>query len=75
MKKLIVSKPPLEEQKAIVNIVDTLMAECDALERNIKQQDTLIEDLMASCLHEMENKNSSNQPKELRMVAESGEKY
>ena len=67
--------PPLEEQKAIVKIVDALMAECDALERNIEQRDTLIEDLMASCLYEMENKTSSNQAEELGMVEESGEKY
>ena len=71
----IIGLPPLEEQKAIVNIVDALMAECDALERNIEQRDTLLEDLMASCLQEMENKKTIDQAEELRMVAESGEKY
>jgi len=51
MRKIITPLPPLEEQKAIVQIVDELMAYCDTLERELEQRDVLIEDLMASCLH------------------------
>lgn len=69
----IVTLPPLEEQKAIVKIVDELMAYCDGLERDIEQRDSLLEDLMASCLVEMENDASADE--ELGMVAESGDEY
>jgi len=42
--------PPLEEQKAIVKLVDELMVYCDGLERDVEQRDKYLEDLMASCL-------------------------
>ena len=52
-----------------------LMAECDSLEREIKQRDALIEDLMASCLVEMENGASGDEIEELGMVAENKGNY
>lgn len=42
--------PPLEEQKAIVAKVNSLMALCDQLEQEIEQNTNNIEDLMGSCL-------------------------
>ena len=66
----VVSLPPLEEQKAIVELVDELMAYCDGLEREVEQRDNLLEDLMASCLVEMESDSAKSDVEELGMVAE-----
>lgn len=53
LNKIIVSIPPLEEQKAIVEKVTSLMALCDQLEKQITQNDTQVQDLMRSCLREV----------------------
>lgn len=45
--------PSIEEQKAIVNQVNTLMALCDSLEEHIENSQTQIEQLMQSCLREV----------------------
>jgi type I restriction enzyme S subunit len=45
--------PPLEEQKAIVEKVNSLMALCDELELQIETSQTQIEQLMQSCLQEV----------------------
>lgn len=44
---------PLEEQKAIVEQVNNLMALCDSLEEHIENSQTQIEQLMQSCLKEV----------------------
>ena len=49
--------PPLEEQKAIVSKVNSLMALCDELEQEIVQNTKQVEDLMQSCLREVINPN------------------
>lgn len=51
--QLIFPLPPLEEQKAIVKQVNTLMALCDSLEEQIENSQTQIEQLMQSCLKEV----------------------
>ncbi len=43
------SLPPLEEQKAIVAKVNSLMALCDQLEQEVEQNAKQVEDLMQSC--------------------------
>ena len=48
----IIHIPPLEEQKAIVEKVDSLIALCDELEEKIINSETQIELLMKSCLKE-----------------------
>jgi len=48
-----ISIPPLEEQKAIVDKVNSLMSLCDELERQIDNSQTQIEQLMQSCLSEV----------------------
>jgi type I restriction enzyme, S subunit len=45
--------PPLEEQKAIVEKVNSLMSLCDELELQIDNSQTEIEQLMQSCLKEV----------------------
>lgn len=50
---LIISIPPIEEQKAIVEKVNSLMALCDELEQQIETSQTQIEQLMQSCLKEV----------------------
>lgn len=50
---LIVSLPPIEEQKAIVQKVNALMALCDRLEKEIETQKTTQEEWMQSCLREV----------------------
>lgn len=47
------SLPPLEEQKAIVEKVNSLMALCDELEQQIHSSQIQIEQLMQSCLKEV----------------------
>jgi type I restriction enzyme S subunit len=53
IKELIFPLPPLEEQKAIVEKVNTLMALCDALEKEVKQSQEQSEKLMQSVLREV----------------------
>lgn len=45
--------PPKEEQEAIVEKVNSLMALCDKLEQQIENSQTQIEQLMQSCLKEV----------------------
>lgn len=45
--------PPLQEQHAIVTTVNTLMALCDALEQELGQQESRVEELMRSCVREV----------------------
>ena len=49
----IITIPPLEEQKVIVEKVNSLMALCDELEQQIETSQTQIEQLMQSCLKEV----------------------
>jgi type I restriction enzyme S subunit len=44
--------PPLEEQKAIVEKVNTLMSLCDSLEKEVQQSQEHSAQLMQSCLRE-----------------------
>ena len=44
---------PLDEQKVIVEKVNSLMALCDELEQQIETSQTQIEQLMQSCLKEV----------------------
>ena len=74
-KMIMIPIPPLEEQKAIVELVDELMAYCDGLEREVEQRDNLLEDLMASCLVEMEGDSAKSDVEELGMVAEDSKTY
>jgi type I restriction enzyme, S subunit len=53
LKETVVPIPPLEEQKAIVEKVNSLMALCDELEQQIDNSQTQIEQLMQSCLKEV----------------------
>jgi len=45
--------PPLDEVKAIVEMVNTLMALCDQLEQAIEEGEVQIQQLMQSCLREV----------------------
>jgi type I restriction enzyme S subunit len=45
--------PPFEEQKAIVQKVNSLMGLCDRLEQEVQQIQEHIEMLMQSCLREV----------------------
>jgi len=51
-KMIMLPLPPIEEQKAIVEKVNALMALCDTLEQEITKTDTQVQDLMKSCLRE-----------------------
>ena len=45
--------PPTKEQQAIVTTVNILMALCDALEQELGQQESRVEELMRSCVREV----------------------
>jgi|GEM_PF-664781 len=49
---IVIGFPPLEEQKAIVEKVNSLMALCDELEQQIETSNIQIEQLMQSCVAE-----------------------
>jgi restriction endonuclease S subunit/very-short-patch-repair endonuclease len=51
--QLLIAMPPLEEQKAIVQKVNALMALCDTLEKEIETHQTTQEHWMQSCLKEV----------------------
>ena len=53
VKSMEFSFPPLEEQRAIVEKVSSLMTLCDELEQQIETSQTQIELLMQSCLKEV----------------------
>jgi type I restriction enzyme S subunit len=53
IRKFVVSFPPLEEQKAIVQKVNALMSLCDALEQEVQQSQEHSGQLMQSCLREV----------------------
>jgi type I restriction enzyme S subunit len=53
VRQFIIPIPPLEEQKAIVEKVNALMALCDELEKQIETSHTQVEQLMQSCLKEV----------------------
>jgi len=53
IKELIFPLPPLEEQKAIVQKVNSLMGLCDGLEQEVQQSQEHSEQLMQSCLREV----------------------
>ena len=59
-KNLVFPLPPPEEQKAIVQKVNTLMGLCDALEQEVKQSQEQIAQLMQSCLREVFEPNNLN---------------
>ena len=50
---MIVPLPPLEEQKVLVQKVNSLMGLCDKLEREVQQSQEHSEQLMKSCLREV----------------------
>ena len=53
IRELLFALPPLEEQIAIVNKVNSLMALCDELDQQIETSQTQIKQLMQSCLKEV----------------------
>jgi type I restriction enzyme S subunit len=76
---LVIALPPTAEQKAIVEKVNTLMALCDKLEKEIKVNTTQVEQLMQSCLKEvLEDKPKSRYEQDLENIrmslAAEGEK-
>jgi type I restriction enzyme S subunit len=52
-RNLVLGLPSIEEQKAIIEKVNTLMAFCDQLEEAIEESTIQIEQLMQSCLKEV----------------------
>ena len=53
LKALMCPLPPYDEQKSIVEQVNSLMTLCDELEQQIETSQTQIEQLMQSCLNEV----------------------
>ena len=53
VKNFLFPLPPLQEQQAIVEKVNSLMALCDKLEQQIENSQTQIEQLMQSCVKEV----------------------
>jgi type I restriction enzyme S subunit len=53
IKELIFPLPPLQEQKAIVEKVNSLMGLCDSLEQEVKQSKVEVEKLMKGVLREV----------------------
>jgi type I restriction enzyme, S subunit len=66
--------PPLQEQHAIVTTVNSLMGLCDALEQELGQQESQVEELMRSCLREVVEGDSIDS-EDLPMAAEDGVIY
>lgn len=55
LKSLVISLPPLEEQKAIVSIVNQLFTEVEELEQQTKARIQLKEDFVTSALQQLAN--------------------
>jgi len=53
IKSFIIGIPPVKEQQAIVEKVNSLMALCDELEQEVDNSQSQIEQLMQSCLKEV----------------------
>lgn len=53
IRNFVIGLPSLEEQEAIVEKVNALMALCDALEQEITKNNTQVQDLMRSSLREV----------------------
>jgi type I restriction enzyme S subunit len=53
LKLFLIPLPPLEEQKAIVEKVNSLMALCDELEQHVAASNQQLQGLMKSCLKEV----------------------
>ena len=51
--KFMMPLPPLKEQQAIVEKVNSLMSLCDKLEQQVDNSQTQVEQLMQSCLKEV----------------------
>lgn len=77
LRKFLIPLPPLEEQQAIVEKVNTLMALCDLLEQEIQNSKTTQEDWMKSSLREVfaGKKQYSISNVEAIMAAEKQEEY
>ncbi|WP_405250476.1 restriction endonuclease subunit S [Dokdonia sp. Asnod3-C12] len=61
IRQFVVSLPPLEEQKAIVEKVNTLMGLCDALAQEVQQSQQHSEMMMQSVLKEVFEPNNLNE--------------
>jgi len=59
IKNTILPLPPIEEQKAIAEKVNTLMGLCDALEQEVHKSQEHSEQLMQSCLREVFNEEAN----------------
>ena len=74
MDEILIPFPPLEEQKAIVERVETLMEKCTALEQQIAQSEQHAQMLMQAVLKEA-FEGEKEEEVALGMVAENNEKY
>lgn len=73
-RNLVLGLPPEQEQKAIIEKVNGLMALCDQLEQEIETHHTTQELWMQSCLREVVQVESTEEPF-LPMAAEPRERY